>query len=146
MSTLLRAGLRLSVWRPASFSRNYMETKSGAPLHSGNHQEEIYRWDTGPHEPAIDFRNSLGPFFDERTPPRDRSVAAFRDAVSLLFGQEVPSDAKDAASLWSDSQDTVATSEGEMNLRVNATLGTLRQFLWVAQVFSSVPEASVLLR
>ena len=123
-----------------------METKSGAPLDSDNHQEEIYRWDTGPHEPAIDFRKSLGPFFDETRQPRDRSVAAFGDAVSSLFGQEVPSDAKDAASLWSDSQDTVVTSEGEMNLRVNATLSTMRHFLWVAEVFSSVPEASVLLR
>lgn len=146
MTTSLRAGLRLSIWRPAAFPRNYMETESGAPLHSGDHQEEIYRWDTGPHEPAIDFRKSLEPFFDERISPEDRSVAAFRHAVSSLFSRVVPSDAKEAASMWADSQDTVTTSEGETNLRVNVTLGALRQFLWVAEVFSSVPDASVLLR
>lgn len=155
------AALRLSVWQPASFSRDYIATETGTRVLSSDYQEKIYTWDTGSHdvlgvtptEVSERIRNAFTPYFDAASAPSKRSVVEFRRTVSDLLGylsRRTAPDGSDVDSApnpdWSESQDSVITVDGERRLRVNTALGVLRHCLWVAEVFSSVPDASVLLR
>lgn len=155
------AGLRLSVWQPATFSRDYIATETGTRLLSSDYQEEIYTWDTGSHdvlgatptEVSERIGRAFAPYFDAASAPSKRSVFGFRrtvlDLLDFLSRRAAPAES-DAASArntdWSESQDPVVTGDGERSLRVNTALGILRHCLWVAEVFSSVPGASILLR
>lgn len=136
-----------------------MESEGGRRVQAPDLLEEIYVWDTGPHdlfgstpyETSKRIRTALDPFFAAASPASQRSVPAFRrvvtNLVESLYGDR-SADRSDAAkdAHWSASQDTAVTAEGEVPLMVNTALGVLRHCQWVATVFSSVPEASVLLR
>lgn len=136
-----------------------MESEGGRRVQAPDLLEEIYVWDTGPHdlfgstpyETSKRIRTALDPFFAAASPASQRSVPDFRrvvtNLVESLYGAR-SADRSDAAmdTHWSASQDTAVTPEGEVPLRVNTALGVLRHCQWVATVFSSVPEASVLLR
>lgn len=154
MSAPVQTAFRLSVWRPASFPRSYMNTGTGSQLDSSNHQEVIYTWDAGsqdilgtsPDAIVARIRSDFEKFFDARRDPASRSVIEFRDSVSELLRDENLLSPDLPETLWSDSLDVVTTPDGELNLRVNTVLGVLRHFLWIADVFHSVPSASVLIR
>ena len=161
MSPSHEPALRLSVWQPASFSRAYFDPGTGKRILPSDYQEEIYTWDTGSHdlfgllpvEVSERVHDAFAPFLDSKRAPSERSVLEFRRIVlgllDRLFGcaPSVEQEGSLVASAgWSESQDTVVTVDGEMNLRVNTPLGVLRHYLWIAEVFSSIPGASVLLR
>ena len=152
------ARLHLSIWRPASFQRTYLYGSidgSGGNGYSLLDQsrvlEQIYAWDPGPHDvlgastPVVSRRieYDLLDRFASHRPPSERSVSHFRQALNrLLDDPQVES-----GTHWSDCQETVTIETGdESNLRSNVTLGVLRHFLWIARVFSQVPEASALVR
>ena len=151
------ARLRFSVWRPARIDRIYLHVTgrgSGpertALLDGSAVLEQLYAWDSGPHEfasgsssaVARQIEDCLLQPFGEHRPPNERRVRRFLNAVTnLLDDEEVQS-----GTHWSDSEDTVSGGDTELNLRVNAALGVLSHLRWVAQVYAELPDASVLIR
>lgn len=132
-----------------------MKTDTGSQLDASNYQEVVYNWDAGSHDilgtsPDVfvaRIRTDLADFFDASRDPASRSVIAFRESVSgLLTDENLLATATERDNMWSDSLDSITTPDGETNLRVNPVLGVLRHFLWIADVFHSVPSASVLIR
>ena len=149
--------LRFSVWRPARLDGTYLHVtgEANGPIHSALLDgsavlEQIYAWDPGPHDFASSSSSAavqriterlLRPFGEHR-PPAERQVGRFLEAVNeLLDESEVQ-----AGTHWSDCEDTVTAGDTELNLRVNAAVGVLTHFLWIARVFADVPAASVLIR
>ena len=151
------ARFHFSVWRPARIDRTYLHvTGSGCGserttlLDGSAVLEQLYAWDPGPHDFASSSSSAavqriterlLRPFGEHR-PPAERQVGRFLEAVNeLLDESEVQ-----AGTHWSDCEDTVTAGDTELNLRVNAAVGVLTHFLWIARVFADVPAASVLIR
>ena len=129
-----------------------MDPGSGELFDPSGMLEEIYVWDTGPHDvfaaPSAEakerIRRDLLDSFAPNRSPADRSVDRFLGAVSGLLQDP---GLRPGTKNWADGPDVVMTAAGEeRNLRVDATLGVLRHFLWVGRVYASVPGASVLLR
>jgi len=158
MSATPEVRLHLSIWRPAFLEGTYLYDSANESDGSGYSAldqsqvlEQIYAWDAGPHDvlgastPEISRRieQDLLARFVPHLPPRERSIPHFKRALNeLLSDPQIQSETR-----WSDCPETMALgTDDELNLRSNVTLGVLRHFLWMARVFSQVPEASVLIR
>ena len=150
-------GFRLSIWRPARLGGPHLQiagngngSERSSLLDAGTVLEQIYAWDPGPCDPGANSSSNAKERLDElllrpfgaHRPPAERRVDCFVRAVLALLDDP----AVQQETFWSDCEETVPTDGSELNLRVNAAMGVLRHFLWVARVYADLPDASVLLR
>jgi len=119
------------------------------PFQEEQLQEEAYAW-----EACEDFQGSLGSgdavrvqetlfdAFAPQLPPAKRAVSKLLPAISAL--RIGCSNSRDIA--WKDAFATISVGNEPINLRANAALALLHHLQWVYDVFSDVPDASVMIR
>jgi hypothetical protein len=109
--------LRLRIWRPCRWNKEYLDTKDNSLADMGAYQECLYSWEpfgdpfgsVTSSEQTQRLREELMEKFALAKPVQERGIKQFKQVISVI--DEILSN-KDESS-WSDSEESRQLSNGE---------------------------------
>ena len=113
--------------------------------------ETLYRWEPGGEDPlgslqagaAAEFRRKLLDRFALGMPADDRTVSKFRHAVTEVVASTIIREGMQ----WSERTVPIRDRAGDdIHPRINGAAMLLMHFLWVANIYADIPEATVLIQ
>ena len=140
--------LRLSIWRPCRWNKEYLDTKDNSLADMGAYQECLYSWEpfgdpfgsVTSSEQTQRLREELMEKFALAKPVQERGIKQFKQVISVI--DEILSN-KDESS-WSDSEESRQLFNGEsINLRQHQLLALRQHIQWVCDTFVNVPDVNV---
>ncbi|MBD2279940.1 hypothetical protein [Aphanizomenon flos-aquae] len=140
--------LRLRIWRPCRWNKEYLDTKDNSLADMGAYQECLYSWEpfgdpfgsVTSSEQTQRLREELMEKFALAKPVQERGIKQFKQVISVI--DEILSN-KDESS-WSDSEESRQLSNGEsINLRQHQLLALRQHIQWVCDTFANVPDVNV---
>ena len=146
--------LRLSVWRPVRWSRQYLDVKKGKPanISSSSFHEQIYSWEMQESpldgiedaEKAESMRTALFDGFGPERSPSQRGIEALENVLSLLDEMLAG-----GSSSWTDSAQEQEFSDKQQSpvcIRQQRLLALRCRLQWICDTFRDVPGAAITLR
>ena len=144
--------IRLSVWRPLRWSRQYLDVKQGEPADLSSFHEQIYHWEMQEslfdaiEDPtkAEEIRSELIDTFLPIKDPSERGIKTLEGAVRLLdkiFDS--------GTSSWTDSGQEREYPDNDklpVCIRQQRLIAFRWRLQWVCDTFCDVPGASITLR
>ncbi len=140
--------LRLRVWRPSRWKREYLDTNKNGLADVTSFQECVYSWEpfgdpfgsVTSSEQTQRLQEVLMENFALERPCHERGIENLREAIQVM--DEILSGKYD--SLWGDSEEFGRLSNGEnVNLRQHQLLALRQHIQWVCDTFASVPGVNV---
>jgi hypothetical protein len=141
--------LKLNVWRPCRWEREYLNLENRGIALPDSFQECLYVWEacenprdalTKPRD-SDRFQEVMELFLPEKT-PLERSIAKLSCVCELL--DDLLSLDED---IWMESAMNITVfHENTITLRQNRLLAFRHQIQWVYDTFLTVPQANVTLR
>ena len=143
--------LRLQIWQPCRWNRNYLSANNGRPVESEAFLEQIYQWKSADQvdlyasttsEATQSLRLLLEDFAPDR-PIKQRGIQQLSGVLQtirgILDGEE--------SLLWSASvQEQELPHQETVNLNVHPLLAFYLHLQWVYDTFCTVPDASITLQ
>ena len=144
--------LRLSVWRPVRWNRQYMDVKKGKPANISSFHEQIYSWEMQESpldaiedaEKAESMRTALFDGFGPERSPSQRGIEALENVLSLLDEMLAG-----GSSSWTDSaqeQEFPDRQQSPVCIRQQRLLALRCRLQWICDTFRDVPGAAITLR
>jgi hypothetical protein len=142
--------LRLCVWLPCRWEREYFDITKRHPAEVTSFQECIYSWEPNgdpfssvtSSEQLQRLREVLENFAPENT-PSERGIENLKNALKVM--DEILSNTDNSS--WGYSEEYGQNANGEqVNLRQHHLLALRQHIQWVSDTFSSVPETNVTIR
>ncbi|MDM3846345.1 hypothetical protein [Anabaena sp. AL93] len=140
--------LRLRIWRPCRWNKEYLDTKDNSLADMGAYQECLYSWEpfgdpfgsVTSSEQTQRLREELMEKFALAKPVQERGIKQFKQVISVI--DEILSN-KDESS-WSDSEESRQLLNSEsINLRQHQLLALRQHIQWVYDTFVNVIDVNV---
>ena len=142
------SSLRIRVWRPCRWNKEYLDTNDNSLADMGAYQECLYSWEpfgdpfgsVTSSEQTQRLREELIEKFALAKPLQERGIEQFKQVINVI--DEILSN-KDESS-WSDSEESRQLSKGEsINLRQHQLLALRQHIQWVYDTFVNVIDVNV---
>lgn len=140
--------LKLIVWRPCRWKKQYLDTNRNALVDPTSYQEQIYSWEPfgdpfgslTSSEQTQRLREELIEKFAPSIKPEKRGIEQFQHVIQvideILFNKDESS--------WSDSEELRPLSKNDsVNLRQHQLLALRQHIQWVCDTFVYVPDVNV---
>jgi hypothetical protein len=148
MISNISSPLRLRIWRPCRWNKEYLDTKDNSLADMGTYQECLYSWEpfgdpfgsVTSSEQTQRLREELMEKFALAKPLQERGIEQLKQVISVI--DEILSNKYESS--WSDSEESRQLSNGEsINLRQHQLLALGQHIQWVCDTFVNVPDANV---
>jgi hypothetical protein len=143
--------IRISVWRPVRWQREYFDVTHGKAADLYSFQESIYSWELleSPFDGIVDvantqtIRSALMEKFAPEVAPTERRVGVLAEALAII--DEVLAS---GTSSWTDSQSDVEPDKEKprINIKQHRLLALRHRLQWIYDTFNHVPNANVMFR
>jgi hypothetical protein len=152
MSVSESPSIRVSIWRPVRWHREYFDVTHRKAADLDSFQESIYSWELleSPFDGIEDgdktesIRSALVGKFGADVPHTERQVEALAETLSLI-DKVIDS----GTSFWTDSQSEIEPPEKDkpkIGIRQHRLLALHVRLQWLYDTFHHVPNASVMFR
>ncbi|MTJ48256.1 hypothetical protein [Dolichospermum sp. UHCC 0259] len=140
--------LRLRIWRPCRWNKEYLDTKDNSLADMGAYQECLYSWEpfgdpfgsVTSSEQTQRLREELMEKFALAKPVQERGIEQFKQVIIVI--DEILSNKYESS--WSDSEESRQLFNGEsINLRQHQLLALRQHIQWVCDTFVNVPDVNV---
>lgn len=152
MANDISPSIKLTVWRPVRWNREYLDVKLGQPADLFSFQQSVYSLEIqeSPFDGIEDaekteiIRAALLDKFAPEVPHTDRTIEALSEVLSLISSLS-----QSGESSWSDSeqeQRLPGREKSNIGLRQHRLLALRSQLQWLYDTFRHVPDASITIR
>lgn len=152
MSVSESPSIRVSIWRPVRWHKEYFDVTQGKAADLDSFQESIHSWEIleSPFDGIEDgnktemIRSAMVDRFAPEVPHTERKVEALAEILAMI--DEVLAN---GTSSWSDSQSEIDPPEKDrlkISIRQHRLLALRIRLQWLYDTFHHVPNANVTFR